>query len=235
MKLPQTATQIHAAQTRMYPAKTPQRNTLLVSSLFLLLAIPGIPAIFIVLLVLFGPFESPMLMSLVNARYFETPWPLLLHGGSSVAFFLTVPWQFSPTFRQKAPGWHRNSGRVALLSAYMMAISAIWMHHSLTPDELGMRYVGLLLMSFGIVLTFSLAFYYVLQGQISAHRRWMYRAMAIVLAAVTPLFLGVIADLTLGQLVLFKTLLPSLMHDYGRLAGMLLNLLVAQWLLRQKA
>lgn len=240
MKLPQTATQIHAAQTRIYPAKThpietPKRNTLLVSSLFLLFAIPGIPAIFIVLLVLLGPFESPQLMALVNARYFNAPWPLLLHGISSVAFFLTVPWQFSPALRQQAPGWHRNSGRIALLSGYVMAVSAIWLHHSLTADELGMRYVGLLLMSVGIVLTMSLAFYAVLQGQIAAHRRWMCRATAIVLAAVTPLFLEVVAAFTLGQLAFFKALLPSLLHDYGRLAAMALNLLVAEYLLRQKA
>lgn len=235
MKLSQAASQMDAAQTQINPANTPQRNIALVTSLFLLFAIPGIPAIFIVLLVLFGPFESQQLMSLVNARYFSAPWPLLLHGISSVAFFLTVPWQFSPALRQQAPGWHRNSGRVALLSAYVMAVSAIWLHHSLTPDELGMRYVGLLLMSVGIVLTFSLAFYAVLHGKIAAHRRWMCRAMAIVLAAVTPLFLEVIAAFTLGQLAFFKVLLPELMHDYGRIAAMALNLLVEEYLLSQKA
>jgi len=235
MKLSQAASQIDAAQTRIYPEQPPQRNTLMVAALFLLFAIPGIPAIFIVLLVLLGPVESPQLMALVNARYYAAPWPLLLHGISSVAFFLTVPWQFSPALRQQAPRWHRNSGRIVLLSAYVMALSAIWLHHSLTPDELGMRYVGLLLMSAGIVLTFSLAFYAVLHGQIAAHRRWMCRAMAIVLAAVTPLFLDVIATFTLGQLAFFKALLPMLLHDYGRLTAMALNLLVAEYLLRQKA
>jgi hypothetical protein len=63
----------------------------------------------------------------------------------------------------------------------------------------------------------------------------MCRAMAIVLAAVMPLFLEVIADLTLGQLAFFKALLPMLLHDHGRLTAMALNLLVAEYLLRQKA
>lgn len=225
---------LNQAATPHHPAITRNSHTALVTTLFLLFAIPGIPAILIVSLVLLGPFDSPTLMSLINARYFETPWAVLVHGSSSAVFFLTVPWQFSDRFRYRTPKWHRISGRLVLLSAYVMALSGIWMHHSLTPDELGMRYVGMLLLSLGIVLAFTLAFYYVLQGQIAAHRRWMYRAVAIALASVTPLFLEVIADISLGQLAMFKPVLPSLLHDYDRLVAVGLNLLIVQWLLRQQ-
>lgn len=224
---------LNQAATPHQPAMLRNSDKALSMTLFLLFAIPGIPAILIVSLLLLGPFDSPTLMSLVNARYFDAPWAVLVHGSSSAVFFLTVPWQFSDRFRSRAPKWHRISGRLVLLSAYVMALSGIWMHHSLTPDELGMRYVGMLLLSLGIVLTFTLAFYYVLQGQIAAHRRWMYRAVAIALGAVTPLFLEVIATISLGQFAVFKPVLPSLLHDYDRLVAIGLNLLIARWLLRR--
>lgn len=145
-----------------------QQNWPLVGTLFALTAIPGIPAILIVLLALIGPIDSPVLMSFINASYFESPLAVLLHGSSGIAFFLSVPLQFSPAFRQ-----------------------------------------------------------------IAAHRRWMYRAVAISLAAVTPLFIEVVAVLTLGQIEAFKPFLAQLLHDYGRLIALCFNLLIAQLLLQK--
>lgn len=213
---------------------TIKHNWPLVSTLFVLTAVPGIPAIFIVLGVLMGPTVSPFFKSLVNASYFESPLAVLVHGFSGIAFFLTVPMQFSPAFRQKHPQWHRFSGRIALLSACILAASGVWMHHVFSPEEFGMRYIGLVTVSLGMFVAFTLAFYYVLSRQITAHRRWMYRAVAISLAVVTPLFIEVLAVLTLGQVETLKPFLAQLLHDYDRLIGLATNLLVAEWLIRTK-
>lgn len=206
----------------------------LVGSLFTLTAIPGVPAIVIIVLILTGPIDSPLLMSLINPSYFESPLPVLVHGLSGIAFFLTMPSQFSHTFRQNHLQWHRIAGRVVLISSYAMAASGIWMHQVLTPDELGMRYVGLILISLGICVAFTLAFYFVIKGQIAAHRRWMYRAVAVSLSVVTPLFLEVVAVLTIGQVEAFKPFLVQFLHDYGRLIALCINLLIAELLLRKK-
>lgn len=213
-------------------AATTGHNWPLVGTLFVLFAIPGIPAIFIVLGVLAGPTDSPLLTTLVNARYFESPLAVWVHGASGIALFLTVPLQFSPAFRLKHSQWHRVSGRIALLSAYILAASAVWMHHFLTPEELGMRYIGLIIVSLGMVMAFTLALYHVLNGQIAAHRRWMYRAVAITLAVVTPLFIEVLAVFTLGQVETFRPFLAQLLHDYDRLIGLVINLVIAEWLIR---
>jgi hypothetical protein len=98
-----------------------------------------------------------------------------------------------------------------------------------------MRFIGLLVLSGAMIVAFSLAFYAVLQRQFEQHRRWMYRAVAITLAAVTPLFIEAVAELTLGQLALFKPLLTPFFYDYSRFLGMVINLLVAQWLLQLPA
>jgi len=209
-----------------------------VSTLWLLLAIPGIPAILIVSLLiaslLVGPVESTLWMSLINPHYYASPWAIIVHGGSGAIFFLTMPWQFSPAIRYKHPAWHRTSGRLVLLSGSTMAVSGIWMHLFLTPDDLGMRFSGLLALSSGMILAFSMAFYAILNRQFDRHRRWMCRAVAMTLAAVTPLFIEVIAQLTLGQVVALKPWLAPFFHDYGRLLGMGLNLLLVEWLLRSK-
>ncbi len=204
----------------------------LVCTLWLLTAIPAIPAAVIMLLLLLKPTEAPALWSLVNPQYLTSPFAILVHGCSGVVFFLAMPWQFSPKFRQHSPVWHRFSGYMTLLSAYIMALSGVWMHLWLTPNELGMRFISLLLLSSAMIVAFSIASYAVLQRQWARHRRWMYRAVAITLAVVTPLFIQAIAELTLGQLALFKPLLAPFFYDYSRLLGMLVNLLVAQWLLQ---
>lgn len=207
----------------------------LVSTLGLLTAIPAIPAGIILMLLLLGPTESTLFVDLVNPHYLTSPWAIWVHGSSGVLFFLAMPWQFSPKFRLQRPAWHRASGRLTLLSAYVMAVSGVWMHLSLTPDERGMRFIGLLVISSAMIVAFSLAFYAVLQRQFERHRRWMYRAVAITLAVVTPLFIEAMAELTIGQLALFKPFLTPFFHDYSRLLGILVNLLVAQWLLQVPA
>lgn len=209
-------------------------NWLLVSTLWLLTAIPGIPAILIVSLVLLGPVESTLLMSLINPNYFSSPWAVLVHGGSGVAFFLTMPWQFSPALRHQYPTWHQRSGRVAILSGFIMAISGVWMHLSLTPEELGMRFIGLVVVSSGMMLALAMALYAVLQRQFERHRRWMYRAVAITLAVVTPLFIEELTGLTLGQVAAFEPWLAPFLHEYDRLVGLCLNLLIVEGVLREK-
>lgn len=220
------------------PAAEFDHNWPVVSTLWLLLAIPGIPAILIVLLLmtslLFGPVESTLLMSLLHPSYLSAPWAVLVHGSSGAVFFLTMPWQFSPAIRYKHPKWHRASGRLVLLSGCTMAVSGVWMHLVLTPDELGMRFIGLLALCIGTVLAFSIAFYAVLNRQFDRHRRWMCRAVAMTLAAVTPLFVEVIAELTFGQVAALKPWLVPFFHDYSRWLGIGLNLLIAEWLLRKK-
>lgn len=234
--MPQNSIDIHQHRSVNSTAAL-NHNWPIVSTLWLLLAIPGIPAMLIVsvliVALLFGPVESPLLMSMLHPSYLSMPWAVLVHGSSSVIFFLMLPWQFSPSIRHKHPKWHRASGRLVLLSAYTMAFSGIWMHLWLTPEELGMRFIGLLAVSGGMVLAFSMAFYAVLSRQFDRHHRWMCRAVAITLAAVTPLFVEAIAELTFGQVAALKPWLAPFFHDYSRLLGIAGNLLIAEWLLNK--
>lgn len=210
-------------------------NWPLVLTLWLLCAIPGIPAALILALLVLQPADSALFAQLVDPQYLASPWAVLVHGGSGVAFFLTMPWQFSPKLRQRFPRWHRLSGRVVLASAYLLAVSGVWLHLFLTPDELGMRFIGLLVITVAMLISFSMALYAVFKRQYQRHQRWMYRAVAVTLAVVTLNFIEAAALLTVGQLTLFKPLLATFFHDYGRLLGLALNLWLVSRLLRTQS
>lgn len=216
----------HAQSSR--PDATGTRQWPLVLTLYLLLAVPGIPALLIILLLLGQAWLPAELLSLLNPVYLQTPAAILLHAGSGVLFFLTVPLQFSARLRQRLPRWHRHSGRLALCSGLLMAASGVWMHHMLTPADLGPRYVGLWALSLTIIGCFSLAFYRVRQRLFIAHQRWMYRGVAAVLATLTGLLLELVAALTLGQLDGWQVAVSQWQHDYARLLALGLNLLMLE-------
>lgn len=217
----------HDAQTGRVDATLP-RQWPLVLTLYLLLAVPGIPALLIILVLLGQSWLPAELLSLINPRYLQTPAPVLLHAGSGVLFFLTVPLQFSALLRQRLPRWHRHSGRVAFGSGLLMAASGIWLHHFLTPADLGVRYVGLWALSLCIIGCFSMAFYRVRQHRVTAHQRWMCRGVAAVLATLSGLLLELMAAFTLGQLDGWQTAVSQWQHDYARLLALGLNLLVLE-------
>ncbi|MDK2597719.1 DUF2306 domain-containing protein [Pseudoalteromonas obscura] len=205
-------------------------NWPVVSGLLLITAIPGIPAIIIVALVLLGAGTVAGISNTINPQYFSTPAAILTHGFSGAVFFLTMPWQFSPRIRLHYPKWHKFAGRFAALSGCVMALSGIWMHLVLTPNDLGARFIALVIMSVAIVGAFGIAIWSVLNGQIVAHTKWMMRAVAICLAAITPLLLGAILQVLLGSWQeTFKGVF-GFYHDYDRLIAMAINLILVEWL-----
>lgn len=203
-------------------------NLPIVGMLLFLTGIPGIPAILLIVLVLLGASGMDGSQSIVNPLHFDTPAAILVHGGSGVLFFLTMPFQFSPRLRRKYIKWHRTGGVIATVSAFIMAISGVWMHHVLSPGEFGMRYSSLWITSLGICLCFALGLKYIFQKNIAAHRKWMARGVAVVLAAVTPLFVDGIIAIGFSHQESTLHLLQELQHDYGRLLGIVLNLSILE-------
>ncbi len=225
----------HATLSQRTTTGTTVKHWPLVATLFVLLAVPGIPALLMMLLILFHALMPAELIQLVNPAYLQTPLPILLHGISGVVFFLTIPLQFSLGLRQRFPRWHRQSGRIGVVSALLMAASGIWMHHFLTPADLGMRYVGLWLLSLAIISCFSMAFYQIRQRRFAAHQRWMYRGVVATLATVSTLLLEVFVALTLGQFDALQPALTQWQHEYARLTALCLNMLLLEVYLRRKS
>ncbi|KZN36026.1 hypothetical protein N480_18720 [Pseudoalteromonas luteoviolacea S2607] len=208
-------------------------NWPVVSGLLLITAIPGVPAIFIIALVLLGSGAVAGVSDVINAQYFATPAAILTHASAGVIFFLTMPWQFSPRLRVCRPRLHKVGGRLAVVSGCVMAISGVWMHLMLTPNELGGRFVSLLIMSVAICGAFCTAIGHVIKGRVVQHKKWMIRAVALALAAITPLITGALLQLIFGAWAgVYETLL-AFHHSYDRLIAMVINLTIVEMVMRQ--
>ncbi|HEY7774173.1 MAG TPA: DUF2306 domain-containing protein [Marinagarivorans sp.] len=220
--------------TRENPAKmkTKPFNWPIVGLLLFLAGIPAIPAPFLMTLAVMGP-SANELSSIVNALHFQTPAAVLVHGSSGIAFFLSMPFQFSPLLRAKKPKRHKIAGIIALASGYVMALSGIWMHHVLSPDSFGARYLSLVTLSAAICIAFSMALTHILNGNVPAHRAWMCRAVAITLGVVTPLFIDILLYLASNSTGNSLATLYQLQHDYGRLLGMAINLGIVEYALHR--
>ncbi|NMP30663.1 DUF2306 domain-containing protein [Thalassotalea sp. M1531] len=213
----------------------PPANWSIVGLLFFLTGIAGIPAIFLVAMVALGPSATGEVSTIINVAHFETPMAIYLHGGFGILFFLTMPFQFSPKLRVSNPQRHKIAGRVAVISAFVMATSGVWMHNVLTPESQGIRYFILILTSAAICLTFSIALMFAIKRNIAQHRIWMARAVAVTLAAVTPLFVELLSVVLFSHFEQFFAVLTKLQYDYGRLLGMAINLAIAEIIISKKA
>jgi len=209
-------------------------NWPVVGTLLFLTGIAGIPAIFLVALVAMGPSEIEIISTMINTLHFETPAAIFVHGVSGILFFLTMPFQFSPRLRANNLNRHKIAGRIALISGYVMAISGVWMHNVLSPDSQGTRYVVLILMSLTICFTFSIALWHVIKRNIPKHQRWMARAVAITLAAVTPIFVELLIMALFSHFDRLYTILIELQYDYGRLVGIIINLVIVEIIFSKK-
>ncbi|WP_448550935.1 DUF2306 domain-containing protein [Thalassotalea montiporae] len=209
-------------------------NWPVVSTLALITAIPAIPAIFILLIVAIGAGNNQELAAMINSAYFDAPAAVYVHGSSGILFFLTMPWQFSPRLRQQYVSWHKVAGRIAVIAGCVMALSGIWMHKQLTPTEQGARYLILIVMSAAICLCFLIAVWHIVNRNIARHQHWMARAVAIILAAVTPLFTGLLVMLMFSSFDQLYPTAAALHHQYDRLLGMAINLAIVELVFSKK-
>ena len=62
-----------------------------------------------------------------NARFFASPLPVVLHIVSAGVYAILGAFQFVPSFRDAAHGWHRMAGRLLIPSGLIVALSGLWM------------------------------------------------------------------------------------------------------------
>ncbi|REL25487.1 DUF2306 domain-containing protein [Thalassotalea euphylliae] len=222
------------ASTQNYAQNTLKFNWPIVGSLLFLTGLAGLPAIAIVTLSLMGPNAITGISSLLNQVYFETPAALYVHGGAGILYFLTMPWQFSPRIRHKYPVWHKVAGRIVLISGCVMAVSGIWLHQVLSPHEQGARFYSLIFTSGMICVAFAMAISQISQRKVQAHQRWMARAVALTLTAITPLFVDLLILLLFSHVDTIYDLIVKLHFDYGRLLAMVINLTIVEIALNKR-
>ena len=112
-----------------------------------------------------------------NARFFDSPVPVVVHIVASSVFLMLGALQFAPSLRRRS--WHRIAGRIVAPAGLLSATSALWMTlfyalpASNGPALLVMRLVFGTAMAAGIVV----AFVAIRRGDIRTHSAWMTRAV----------------------------------------------------------
>ena len=163
-----------------------------------------------------------------SARFFASPVPIVLHVISSVTYFVLGAFQFSPSLRRLKPVWHRRAGYVLIPSGLVSALSGAWMAY-FYPPLLGTGTAAAIIrivVAVGIAGFICAGFLAIRERKIAAHRAWMMRAYALAIAAGTQ-------PITLAPLIVFPQLYGEVGYTLGLTAGWVLNLLVAEWLIRR--
>jgi uncharacterized membrane protein len=162
-----------------------------------------------------------------NARFFDSPIPVIVHIVASVVFLVLGAFQFVPSLRRHR--WHRIAGRIVAPAGLLSALSALWMtlfYDIPTNNGVALFVIRLVFgtaMAAGIVV----AFVAIRKGDVATHSAWMTRAYALGLAAGTQVF-------TLLPLALVSST-PDV-NVYAALmgAGWVINLAIAEVIIRRR-
>jgi uncharacterized membrane protein len=169
-------------------------------------------------------------VTLANARFFAHPLPVQLHIVGASLFCVLGALQFWPGFRHRFVRWHRVAGRIAAPAAIVAGLSGLWMNqfYPYGPNDGLLLYFFRLLFGVGMILTMVLGVAAILRRDVARHRAWIMRSYAIGVGAGTQALTQLPWILAVGQPGEFpKALLMG--------AAWVLNLGVAEWLIRRQA
>lgn len=163
-----------------------------------------------------------------NARFHADPVPVVAHIISATIFCVLGAFQFVGSIRRRRPGWHRIAGRILVPCGLVAALSGLWMTvaYPRPPADGELVVAFRLLFGSAMVVFLVLGFLAVLRRDFVHHRAWMMRGYAVGLAAGTQAFTHLPWLLLVGQ----PTEVPRALL---MAAGWVINLAVAEWIIRR--
>lgn len=188
-------------------------------------------ALFSALPLSFGILRLLQLAGLSNAMPVAAapPLPLVLHIVGALLFALLGAFQFSSSIRRRWSVLHRVSGRLSLVGASLVVVSALWLTTVYATPSIG----GLVLAGFrlavasGMALSIGLGLAAAIRRNIPRHREWMIRAYALGLGSATQMLVLMVAEVATGG--------PPTDLNRALLMGLAwgINLVVAEWSIRR--
>lgn len=165
-----------------------------------------------------------------NARFIANPVPVVLHIASAVLYCVLGAFQFAPGMRRRRLGRHRALGRMLVPLGLIAGLSGLWMTLFYPRAEGD----GFLLFGFRLVFgsamvaSIVLGFMAVRRSDIAQHSAWMIRGYAIGQGAGTQV-------LTTLPWVVVVGAVTELSRALLLLAGWVINVAVAEWVIRRRA
>jgi uncharacterized membrane protein len=200
-----------------------QRSWPVPAGVLVLSAVPLLAGLLRVVQLLGGPELIP-----ADQRFAGFPLPLVAHILGASTYVLVGILQFVPRFRRRHWDWHRRTGRLLAVAGLLVAGSAFWMtlFYAQKPGTGALLVVLRLVFAAAMTASLVLGVITIRRGEVSGHRAWMIRAYAIGLAAGTQALTGGIGPALFGPGVV--------QHDLAMGAAWVINLAVAEWVIRRQ-
>lgn len=146
----------------------------------LLLALSAVPMLGGILRL--ASFSHHTTHTVENARFLESPLPILVHIASVSIYCLLGAFQFSVPLRQRWPLGHRRAGKLLALCGLLVGLTGIWMTLFYPiPRALqgALLYAVRLGVGVAMVVSIALGWRRILQRDVRRHEAWMIRAYAL--------------------------------------------------------
>lgn len=122
-----------------------------------------------------------------NARFFDSPIPVLIHIPAATVYLLPGAFQLAPSLHRGKRGgasWHRIAGRILVPAGLFAALSGLWMavFYDLPPLDGALLLVFRLVFGSAMVASLALGFLAVRRHDYLRDSQWMSRAYAIGIA-----------------------------------------------------
>ncbi|MEW5917296.1 MAG: DUF2306 domain-containing protein [Gemmatimonadota bacterium] len=165
-----------------------------------------------------------------NARFFAAPLPVLLHIPAAIVYSILGALQFSPGLRRRHRAWHRLAGKLLIPCGLLVALTGLWMAHfyEWPPFDGQIVYVERLVFGSAMVLSILIGINAIRRRDFTSHGDWMMRAYAIGLGTGTQVFTH------LPWFVLVGGMPSELPRAMMMGAGWVINVLVAEWIIRNR-
>lgn len=164
-----------------------------------------------------------------NARFFDSPVPVVAHIVGSSLFLVLGALQFAPSLRRRR--WHRIAGRVVAPAGLVSALSALWMtaFYDMPASVTGPGLPAIrVVLGTAMAAAMVVAFVAIRRGDVRTHSAWMTRAYAVGMGAGTQVLVFLPYTLLAGT--------PSpLGYTLLMTAGWAINLVIAEAVIRRRA
>jgi len=162
-------------------------------------------------------------------RFLGWPVALVTHIVGSVFFALVGAFQLVASIRRRHPAWHRRAGRALAVAGLLVGGSALWLtlFHDPQPGTGPVLFVLRLVVAPGMAGCLVAGVVAARRRDFAAHRAWMIRAYALALGAGTQVFTQGFGEVVVGH--------GELRGDLLKAAGWVINLAVAEWVVRRPA
>jgi len=164
-----------------------------------------------------------------NARFVNSPIPVVVHIISATTYLLLGALQFTPRLRNGRAGrlsWHKVAGRILVPAGLLAALSGMWMGIFYTRPEYDT--VVRVLVGATMATFILLGLRAVLRKDFRTHRAWMIRGYAIGIGAGTQVFTA------LPWLIATRGVTPdAVTSEVLLVVGWVINLTIAEIVIRR--